>query len=123
MIDSIDEFTSLENIIAWLDSVDDVSFELSADFRTDNIEQVIRYFEENFVSNNQENPIYIERLFGEYFRWLQRTQDLVISKQQIDRLQKLVTVYVENHGYSSMPYRRMLLNISANQNTTDEDAE
>jgi hypothetical protein len=47
----------------------------------------------------------------------------VISKQQIDRLQKLVTVYVENHGYSSMPYRRMLLNISANQNTTDEDAE
>ena len=123
MIDSIDEFTSLENIIAWLDSVDDVSFELSADFRTDNIEQVIRYFEENFVSNNQENPIYIERLFGEYFRWLQQTQDLVISKQQIDRLQKLVTVYVENHGYSSMPYRRMLLNISANQNTTDEDAE
>ena len=81
------------------------------------------YFEIQFVSINQENPIFIERLFGEYFRWLQQTQDLVISKQQIDRLQKLVTVYVENYGYSSMPYRRMLLNISANQNTTDEDAE
>jgi len=115
MTDSIAEFSSLEKIINWVEDVDSDAYVFSSSFRKDTIEQTIQHFECVLISPPQDKVSEIEQQFLEFFKWLQNVQGLVIDNQEIERLHKLITLYANLTGYSSLPYRRLLLNIAANQ--------
>ena len=120
MLDSITEFSSLEKIINWVEEVDSIAF--SSSFTKDTIEQTIQYFETVLISPPQNIVRDIEHQFLDFFKWLQNEQGVVIDNQQIERLHNLVTLYTDLTGYSSLPYRRLLLNIAAKQNIKETDA-
>ena len=62
-----------------------------------------------------------EQQFLNFFKWLQNEQELKIDTQQVERLQNLVTLYTGLTGYSSLPYRRLLMNIAENQKNKETD--
>ena len=120
MLDSITEFSSLEGIINWVEEVDSGAFYSS--FTKDTIEQTIQHFETVLISPSQDIVRDLEHQFLDFFKWLQNEQGNVIDNQQIERLHNLVTLYTDLTGYSSLPYRRLLLNIAAKQNLKETDA-
>lgn len=112
---SLEELLSLEKILNWVEAGESKRTISLSDFSNDRIEQTIQYFEKILKSPDEYKKRDIDQQFSDFFRWLQRTQDLAINEQQIKRLHELVTIYVELSGYSSMPYRRLLINIADNQ--------
>ena len=112
---SLEELLSLEKILNWVEAGESECTLSLSDFSNDRIEQTVQYFEKILKSPDEYKKRDIDQQFSDFFRWLQRTQDLAINEQQIKRLHELVTIYVELSGYSSMPYRRLLINIADNQ--------
>ena len=120
MMDSISELSSLERIINWVENIDRDDWSLS--FANDDMEQTIQHFERVLNSPPKDKEREIEQQFLNFFKWLQNEQRLIIDNQQIERLHKLVTLYADFTGYSSLPYRRLLLNIATNLNKKESDA-
>ena len=120
MIDLTQELTSLDKIFNWIKGAEDNSCTGSPNFEKDTIEQTIQYFESALTASSQNNNRELEQQFLDFFKWLQNTKELPIDNQQLERLHKLVTQYVELTGYSSFPYRRLLLSIAANQNSSNQ---
>ena len=121
MLDSITEFSSLENIINWVDDTKINESALSSNFSQDTIEETIRHFEYVLKNIRKDNEIDVEQQFLNFFKWLQNEQELKIDTQQVERLQNLVTLYTGLTGYSSLPYRRLLMNIAENQKNKGTD--
>lgn len=115
MMDSISEILSLKNIISWVDNVDRDVCAFPSKFKKDTLEQTIQDFESALKVHQQGNAREIDQQFSNFFQWLQNEQNLVIDKYHLEKLHELVTLYVDWTGYASLPYRRLLLNIAANQ--------
>ena len=120
MVDSIEEFSSLDNIISWVEDVSAMPNAISSGACPTDIEQAIKYFED--ILQNDINRD-IDKQFSDFFLGLRDAQDLVISKQQIDRLHKLVTNFAKQSGRSSLPYRRLLMKLSLDQTQTNNVEE
>lgn len=119
MVDSIEEFSSLDNIISWVEDVSTAPNVISSGAYPTDIEQAIKYFED--ILQNDINRD-IDKQFSDFFLGLRDAQDLVISRRQIDRLHTLVTIFSERSGLSALWFRRLLLNISnkVKTNTLEE---
>lgn len=123
MIDSLDEIKSLEYIVDWMKNADKNTLSFSLDSENNNIDEIISYFVQAFGCDSQNVTREIERQFLNFFQWLENNQNVVISKKEIEKLHELVTAYVTLYGYSSLPYRRTLLNISIRQSETKSGTE
>lgn len=115
MLDSIDEFSSLEQILTWIENVDDGAYMSSLNFCEGKIEDTIQHFEYIFDSLSPDKKGVVQQQFVDFWEWLNSVQDLAIDEQQIERLHNLVTILVEKMGYDGFHYRRLLLNIAQNQ--------
>ena len=107
MEDSIDEILSLQKIWNWVKHADAGSNILPMEFTPNRIEQIIQYFEDSLHSNERD----INKSFSDFFQWLQHEQDIPINQQQLKRLHNLIAIYAKQTGYSSLPYRRVLLSM------------
>lgn len=115
MLDSFEEFRALDSIINWC-QINKASndFEDFPEVDTDNLDDIISRFEKLFSSTctNNEKQTNIENLFSEFFIILQNKKSLEITEEQITRLHRLISKFVETSKLSSLPYRRTLINIS-----------
>ena len=118
MLDSINEFSSLEQILAWVESVNDELYPFSLNFSEDNLEKVIRHFECVFSPQSSKKENIVLQQFVDFLEWLNEKGYLTINETQIETLHNLITTLVEEMGYNGSYYRRLLLNITQKQKTS-----
>lgn len=115
MLDTAEEFRSLENLAVWVEGKKGVQAIILED-HIDNIDAIIDFFEEEFnrtvVDIDAQRKL--EKKFTDFFRILRESEGITLTKKQVERLHQLVESYVELAGVSSLPYRRVILSISEN---------
>lgn len=112
MIDSENELKCLTEILKWVQvnsSADNSNMLTENDYS--NIDKTIRYFEEKCNKEDQYRDMDLESQFWEFFKYL-RDYEKRVNNQQIKQLHNLVTLYVEKTGDISLPYRKILLHKS-----------
>lgn len=115
MMDSADELSSLDSIMNWCKiKKTSNNFETYFEIDTDNLEDIISRFEKLFSTSdlNGKTQRNVEKRFSEFFRNLQNNESLKITEEQITRMHALISKFVEISGYSSLPYRRTLIDIA-----------
>ena len=123
MDDFLEEILSFEKIVQWVKNGNENIW--SSSFDENNIEDTIQYFARILATpfKNRFQEIEFEQKFDNFFRWLANTKKLVINKQQISRLQQLITDYIDQTKYSGLFYRRVLLNLLNNQSEAVANSE
>jgi len=124
MCDSAEEFLCLKKIIEWIQGDKKTGSDTpTCSDKLKDIDETIKYFEElfNIPQKQIEKSRDIDREFTDFFRGLKDSKNMIIPSEQIKQLHKLVTVHVQQSGYSSLPFRRVLLRFSnKNKMKTDE---
>lgn len=123
MMDSIDEFSSLEKIISWLDNRNDKNYMALTNINSCGIDQAIQCFEFILNSESLEKVAEFDKSFFNFFTKLRNEKDLALSEVQIGRLHDLITMYVKQTGYSGMSYRRVLIKIAPKNNDGNDSNE
>lgn len=123
MEDTITELLSLDSIITMLQDIDNNLSTLPSKFSSDNIDQVIQYFENAINSPDQYKENDVDKQFSDFFQWMRNDPNLLISEQQIEKLHELVTLHTNQMGYTSLPYRRLLLSLSSKQDEIKSSEE
>ena len=85
----------------------------SPEIHIDNIDELLDYFEKGLSKPLTEKKVQrdFEEEFTNFFRMLQQSQSLTLTKEQLNRLHHLVEKFAETFAISSLQYRRTILNI------------
>lgn len=84
-----------------------------------NVSPQIEYFERRFSDQDCWKNVEVTQQFSEFFNYLKYGEQVDIAPEQLDRLQKLVTIYLENTKHNTMFYRKVLLDISAQESLAE----
>lgn len=114
MLDTTDEYQSLEKVAVWIGGGENTGLPILAPGDSiDNLDATIDYFEKGF--NEQFSNVDAQREFAknftDFFKMLQESEGLTLTKVQSNRLHQLVEKFVEEFAVSSLPYRRTIRNI------------
>lgn len=114
MFDSLEELKSFESIIEWVGlEGPDISKDTASQVVFDNVDEIIEYFNNQISVQPSQTNIQrdIEREFSNFFIKLREAEGISLTKNQLRNLHSLVEKFVEQFAVSSLPYRRILLNI------------
>lgn len=110
MLDTANEFFCLEAIIEHLQrNVGVQRNESLSNGDYNDVEKVLQYFSEEL--NNPTIKRDISKEFAGFFKKLSSVPNIITKTSQIEQLHELVTLYIGQTGYHSMPYRRILTHI------------
>lgn len=113
MMDAANELLSLEQLLEWckLGASKKHPVVTTATISS-NLEDVLLYFEDVFQNPTayRRRDTYTE--FADLFKALQNSQNLTPTQNEIAHLHKLVTLFIADSGYSSLPYRKVLVELS-----------
>lgn len=119
MIDAANELHCLERLIEWCGSGNTAKrLEFSTSTIHQNLENSLQYFETVFENPTAYRDRDTNREFADFFTTLQETKELVVTREEIARLHTLITRFITESGYSSLPYRKTLVGLSEKLNTT-----
>lgn len=119
MLDTAEEFQCLEKVVKWIEGERKAGLQtpIPEDY-IKKIDELILLFEDqiNKLSTDSDAQRKFQEQFTNFFRQLQQSEGLTLTKQQLNHLQQIVEKYVETFAVSSLPFRRSILNISENNN-------
>lgn len=114
MLDTAEELLCLEKLAEWIDKGENAYWQVPAPGDdTDNIDILIDYFEKGFSELISDKDVQreFEKRFTDFFKKLQESDGLMLTKTQSNRLHRLVEKFVDEFAISSLPYRRTILDI------------
>ena len=114
MLDTPEEYRCLEKVAGWIDGGANAILKIpSPEIHIDNIDELLDYFEKGLSKPLTEKKVQrdFEEEFTNFFRMLQQSQSLTLTKEQLNRLHHLVEKFAETFAISSLQYRRTILNI------------
>ena len=114
MLDSSEEFWALKQILDWCEKFISLNLKDISEGDIDNLTESILTFENLLKEqcNDREYLIKIEDEFIGFINHLKNERNKTITEEQIKRLHNLITVFINQTGHLSLPYRRILINIS-----------
>lgn len=97
MMDTLKEFQCLEKVTAWIGEKNTVTGLPAITDHLDNLDAYIDYFERALTdqSSNAEEENELRRSFTNFFMNLQQCEGITLTKEQSDRLHRLIEKFVE----------------------------
>lgn len=120
LFDSAEELKSMENVMKWIGcEKSNKSDSNDLQLESEDIDEMIHYFREQFkvISIALRPQSDIEKEFSSFFTKLRNAKGILITHSQLEQLHELVEKFVVLFAASSLPYRRILLNIKERQSS------